>query len=317
MMMKKLTPIVVSLSLALTNNAVANEFDDLHKQLDIMSNIIKSSVAVQKGRKSSNITGVETTYLKGQGVVFTINSSSRSNHWGNYNFNFVMPEIPPLPAVPPVNDLANVTVEFADEDSEVYLDEHEFSGNLAEVMEKAAENYERALDSLNDDRERYRNLREQQRDLSYEVRDLEREKRDLEYQMRRADKSSQAELAEQAKVIEVQRAKIKKARVELEAKSEELRKQQQLEKAEQEKERTQYYQGLTTSIVEAFCSYGNGLKAVPKNENISLIIKSGGDKVGNRFKDNIYVFSKKDITDCAIDNINAKALFEKGKGYQF
>ncbi len=317
MMMKKLTPIVVSLSLALTNNAVANEFDDLHKQLDIMSNIIKSSVAVQKSHKGSNITGVETTYLKGQGVVFTINSSSRSNHWGNYNFNFVMPEIPPLPPIPPASKLSDVAAVFEDERSEVYIDTDDFSGNLSDVMEKAAESYERAMDSLNNDREMYRDLRDQQRDLSYEVRDLEREKRDIQYQMRRADKSSQAELAEQAKALEAQQAKIEKARVELEAKSAELRKQQQLQKAEQEKERTQYYQGLTTSIVEAFCSYGNGLKAVPKNENISLIIKSGGDKVGNRFKDNIYVFSKKDITNCAIDNINAKALFEKGKGYQF
>ena len=59
-----------------------NQYAGMNKQLDIMSNIIKSSVSIQDGRKGSRITGIESTYLKGQGVVFTINSSSGHNRWG-------------------------------------------------------------------------------------------------------------------------------------------------------------------------------------------------------------------------------------------
>ncbi len=323
--MKKLTPIVSALLIAFTSNVAADEFDNMHKQLNIMSDIIKSSVAVQGGRKGSKITGVESTYLKGQGVVFTINSSSRSNQWGNYSFNFVMPDIPPIPptpTIPPIPQLGSSSSTSSNSSySYHYSDDHDHDSDvneeISDAMEQAAESYERAMDVLNNDREKYRNLRDEQRDLSYEVRDLEREKRDLEYQMRRADKESKSEISEQMKKIEAKRADIEQARTKLANKSKELREQQKSQRQEQEKERNNYYQQLTTSLADTFCLYGNGLKSVPKNENVSLIIKSGGDKEGRRYKDKIYVFSKKDISDCAADKINVAKLIEKGQGYQF
>jgi hypothetical protein len=309
--MNKFTPIVSSILIALASTAGADEFDSMHKQLNIMSKIITSSVAEQDGRKNTKITGVESVYLKGQGVVFTINSSSRSNSWGNHNFNFVMPDVPP---VPPVAEVAkSVIYEMSNNE--------EFQGNINEqvsnAMEMAAESYEHAMDSLHNDRDVNRNLRDEQRDLSYQVRDLEREKRDLEYQMRRADKSSKNDMAAQVKALEKQREKIDKAWAKLTTKSNEFRKQQRVIKLEEEQERVNYYQQLTTTLVDTFCLYGNGLKSVPKNENVSLIIKSGGDKEGRRYRDSIYVFSKKDIRACAADNISAKKLLENGKGYQF
>lgn len=315
--MKKLTPVVSALFIALTNTAAADEFDSMHKQLNIMSDIIKSSATVQNGRKGSKITGVESTYLKGQGVIFTVNSSSRSNQWGNYSFNFVMPEIPPIPPIPPIGSSSSSSSSYSFSYSDDHEHEHDVNEIVSDAMEQAAEGYERAMDVLNNNREKYRDLREQQRDLSYEVRDLEREKRDLEYQMRRADKDAQDEMSEQVKKIEAKRADIEKARAKLASKSAELRKEQETQRKEQEQERTNYYQQLTTSLAETFCLYGNGLKAVPKNENVSLIIKSGGDKEGRRYKDKIFVFSKKDISDCAADKINVAKLIEKGQGYQF
>lgn len=311
--MKKFTTLVSSMLMTFAGNTVADEFDSMHKQLDIMSNIIKSSVSTQKSSHNSRITGVETTYLKGQGAIFTINSSSRSSHWGNYNFNFVMPEVPAIPAVPVVPD---VDVRFSHNDDYDDGDDRTHI-EMSNIMEKAAESYERAMDQFNDSREKYRELQEEQRDLAYDVRDLEREKRDLEYQQRRADKASKEELAQEVKKLDQQRKKIEQARKALKAKSAELRQQQQQQKQKQEKERAQYYRGLTSSLIESFCLYGNGLKAVPKNEHVSLIIKSGGEKDGNRFKDQIFVFSKKDIIDCTIDKINVETLKQKGHGYQF
>ena len=312
--MKKLTPVLSALLIAFTGSANSNEFDTMHKQLNIMSKIITSSVAVQEGRKSSKINSVESTYLKGQGVVFTINSSSRSNNWGNYKFDFVMPDLPPVAPLPPTAEIANsVMIEMSHDE--------EFQENISEqvsnAMEIAAESYERAIDSLNNDRELSRELRDQQRDLAYQVRDLEREKRDLEYQMRRADKASKEELASEVKKLKAMEKEIEKERAKLSEKSVALSKKQKEKKLAQEQERAKYYQGLTAALVDTFCLYGNGLRAVPKNENVSLIIKSAGDKEARRYKDKIYVFSKQDISDCAADKINVAKLLEKGEGYQF
>jgi len=299
-----------------TNNAVSAEYDKMQKQLNIMSKIIESSVANEDGRKRSKITGIESTYLKGQGVVFTINSSSRSNSWGNYNFNFVMPDIPEIsfgtPVAPEPQQSPEVTSRHYETEDALELSEKITSG-----WEKATEGFERAMDSFNNNRDKFRDLKEEQRDLAYQVRDLEREQRDLEYQQRRADKSSQQDITKQVQEIEKQRIEIEEARTKLNIKSTELRKNQQQQKVKQDQERESYYQQLVFSLAETFCLYGNGLKSVPKSENVSLIVKSAGEKEGRRYKDKIFVFSKKDITACSTDKITVAKLLEKGNGYQF
>ncbi len=306
--MNKFTPILSGLLLAVSASSVADPFDSMHKQLSIMSKIIKSSLAGQSGRNRSEISNVESVYLKGQGVVFTINSSSRSSQWGNFNFNFVMPEVPEVPEIPDVGDI----------DVNIEGDTHiEFNETISDAMEKAQESYERAMENFSNERESIRELRDQQRDLSYQVRDLEREKRDLEYQLRHADKESKNDLSKEVAKLEQQKKEIEQTREKLKAKSAELRKHQMAEKQQREQERGQYYKALTASLVESFCLYGNGLKAVPKNEHVSLIVKAAGEKENNRYKDMIYVFNKKDITDCATDKITSDALIAKGQGYQF
>lgn len=306
--MKKFTPIVATILMASSSNLAADEFASMHKQLKIMSNIITSSVSASNPKKGARITGVESTYLKGQGVVFTVNSNSRSSHWGNYNFNFVMPELPSLPPVPPVGQ-----IHVDDErDYTVVIEE-----DISEAMEEAAEKYELAFDKANNHREMFRDLEKERRELAYEVRDLEREKRDLEYQARRADEESKKEIQQELKKIAAEREKIKSQSAALTRKTAEFRQQQKVKKVNQEKERQQYYQQLTQTLVESFCLYGNGLKAVPKTENVSLIVKSAGGKDKGRYKDKIYVFNKKDISACAMDNITVDGLLKKGKGYEF
>ncbi|GLX79361.1 hypothetical protein tinsulaeT_27010 [Thalassotalea insulae] len=306
--MKNIAPIVSGMLLAFAGTAFANDFDDMHKQLSIMSKIIKSSVGQEQGHNRSRITGVESVYLKGQGVVFTINSSSHNSRWGSYNFNFAMADIPEIPPVP---DMPEVAFEFED------IDAGQINEHVSKAMEQAAEGYERAIESLNDERDSYRDLRDEQRDLSYQIRDLKREKRDIEYQLQRADEESKKELSSEVEKLKTKQAKIEQQRAVLAKQMAEYQKQQQAKQQQQEKERSQYYQTLTASLTESFCLYGNGLKAVPKNEHVSLIVKASGEKERNRYKDTIYVFSKKDISDCASDKIDAKRLLAKGQGYQF
>lgn len=308
--MKNITPLMASLALAVSTNIAAESFTDMHKQLNIMSKIITSSVSTNNTQKGARITGVESTYLKGQGVVFTVNSNSRSNNWGSYNFNFVMPELPVIPELPKVAPFGGMN-DYDDELSIVIAD------NMSDAMEEAAEKYERAFDKANIHREVFRDLEEERRDLSYEIRDIDREKRDLEFQIRRADEASKKQFTKEIKKLEEKRGKAKEHIAELHKKTVELRKQQHAKKIEQEKERDQYYQQLTHTLIESFCLYGNGLKAVPKTENVSLIIKSAGEKMKNRYKDKIYVFNKKDISACAIDDITVDTLLAKGNGYEF
>jgi hypothetical protein len=310
--MKKLSILIPCTLFALTataSSAVANnQYAGMHKQLDIMSNIIKSSVSTQESRKGSRITGIESTYLKGQGIVFTINSSSGNNRWGNFNFNFAMPDIPVAPIAPVVpSRSSNDEIEF----------ENQINESVARTMEEASEAYEHAMASFEDNREGYRELREEQRDLSYELRDVAREKRDIEYKLRRSDDENKKELKSELAALNKKAAKLALDEKEFKLKSDKLQKKQQAQKVEQEKARGVYYQGLKTSLTETLCLYGNGLKALPKNEHVSVILKSAGEKDGRRYKDSILVFTKNDISDCSSDKITVSKLTKKSQNYQF
>jgi hypothetical protein len=310
--MKKLTTFIPCALLALTVTTVTaadnNQYAGMHKQLDIMSNIIKSSVSTQESRKGSRITGIESTYLKGQGIVFTINSSSGNNHWGNYNFNFAMPDFPVAPIAPVVpSRSSNNDIEF----------ENQMNKSVARTMEEASEAYEHAMESFEHNREGYRELRDEQRDLSYELRDMAREKRDIEYKLRRADDENKKELKSELAALNQQAAKLALDEKAFKAKSDKLQKKQQAQQAQQEKARGVYYQGLKTSLTEILCLYGNGLNALPKNEHVSIILKSAGEKDGRRYKDSILVFTKNDISDCSADKITVSKLTQKSQNYQF
>ena len=310
--MKKLSILIPCTLFALTATASLavdnNQYAGMHKQLDIMSNIIKSSVSTQESRKGSRITGIESTYLKGQGIVFTINSSSGNNRWGNFNFNFAMPDIPVAPIAPVVPSRSSSDeIEF----------ENQINESVARTMEEASEAYEHAMASFEHNREGYRELREEQRDLSYELRDVAREKRDIEYKLRRSDDENKKELKSELAALNKKAAKLALDEKEFKLKSDKLQKKQQAQKVEQEKARGVYYQGLKTSLTETLCLYGNGLKALPKNEHVSVILKSAGEKDGRRYKDSILVFTKKDISDCSSDKITVSKLTNKSQNYQF
>jgi len=304
---------VLTSTLATTATLAADnsEYAAMHKQLDIMSNIIKSSVSSQKGRKGSKITSIESTYLKGQGIVFTINSSSGNNRWGNFNFNFAMPDFPVVP-VAPVAPVAPGRSSNEDAEFQAQINE-----TVARSMEEATQAYEHAIESFEHNREGYRELREEQRDLSYELRDVAREKRDIEYKLRRADDEDKKELQSELETLKRQTEKLAVSQKAFKERSDVLRKEQQTQKAEQEKARSTYYQGLKASLTETLCLYGNGLKSLPKNEHVSVILKSAGEKVDRRYKDSILVFSKKDISDCSADKITVPKLIAKSQNYQF
>jgi len=284
-----------------SSQASENQYDALHKQLDIMSNIIKSSTKYDSSKNAPKISQIESTYLKGQGVVFTVKTSS---HFFNFSrFNFTMPSMPTAPVVPDVSDRFN----------------GDFSEVVQDAVEVASESWQMAMESLGEQREEYRQLREQQRDVASQQRDIDRELRDLNYQNRHADEDNQKKLAQQRQNLAAKKAKLELERKKITQQSEKLKAQQKAEKLQQQKLQQNYYQSLSELIGDTLCSYGNALKALPKNEKVSIILKGAAAKHHGREgnSDKIYVFDKQSILNCVIDKISVKQLMSASEQYEF
>ncbi len=294
---KSLSALAISVSLMTLSVAAADSatrYDNLAKQLTIMDNIFKSSLQAQDNKKLSRAK-VNSLYLAGQGVVFTVSSAS-SFMWSEQGFNFVMPDIvAPVAPLSPGED-SNDFVYFSDDE------------NVVIQIESTRE----------EQQEHYRDIHEQQRDLAYDLRDLARESKELHYQLRHVDEKEQLKLKAEQKALTERKVVLEKSQKSLAKKSKQMQVQQQKQQAKKQQQRSDNYALLSASLVETLCTYGNSLKALPSNEHVSLIIKSAGDKTGRSgHKDQIYVFNKKDITACANDKITTTKLSSGAMNYQF
>lgn len=298
-------PCLLMSGTAIAAESNSEQYSGIHKQLSIMNDIIKSSVSGKSAGHASEINSIQSTYLRGQGVVFTISSVARSREWGNYNFNFSMPEMPAAPIAPEVNH--------------EFLEKFDIDVNktVTRALDSAAEDYERVVEVFEENQDRSRELRDEQREIAYKLREVEREKRDVSYQLSRASddrkaelKQALAQLTEQEESFRTHQSKI----IELSNKFALELKEKQKQRA---KERSNYYQQLTVNLTQTLCLYGNGLKSLPKNEHVNVILKSAGEKSDNSYKDSILVFTKEDIANCSADKISAETLLSKGQSYQF
>ena len=301
------TSILASLSFMMFSNvSYADQYTDLHKQLTIMTKILKTTAKQETTKKSPKILTIDSTYLKGQGIVFTIKTGSRFFNFSRYNF--VMPELAEIPELPEIPEAPNVEIEYQNNINETVND----------AMENASRSWEIAIENSNEAREASRQLRDQQRDLNAQQRDIDRQLRDLRYQATHADKATEKALAKQRKALTEKSNKLKIARKKLSTQTKKIKAKQQAEQKQQQLNQQKYYQSLAQLISETFCSYGNALKALPKNEKISVIL-TGAAHVESQGKasDKIYVFEKKNVLDCVVDNINAKTLLNKSVHYNF
>jgi len=300
----KLAAVVAFSTCALAAQAKEANYANVKKQLTIMENILKASGSSNKAHMNA-LRKVSSTYLAGQGAVFTI--ASNPNHaWSS--FSSFVPVAPIAPSAPVATVYADsMSFSYSSNDIEQMV-EHE--------MEAAENHYEAAMEAAEHQREMQRDLAEAQRDLRYEVRDLEREARDLQYQVKRLKgddlkevKAELAKIAEKKQAVEQERAKV----AEKVAKVKKATKEKLKERA---KKRVLENKALVKNVVDTFCLYGNGLRAVPKSENVTLIVKYAGEKLNNKYQDQVFVFRKKDLIDCSSEKISSDKLLSKATSYQ-
>ncbi len=123
--------------LASVVNASEINYQAVHKQLDIMNNIIQSSVKAQRGASKAKISSINSVYLQGQGAVFTINSHN-SHFLGHRSFQFVMPSTP----------VAQVASSDVSSSTDMSVQEEYFADNedMLIQFESAADEYERVIE---------------------------------------------------------------------------------------------------------------------------------------------------------------------------
>jgi hypothetical protein len=293
--------LISSVLLAFTAQGAATNYDNLHKQLDIMNDIMLSSAKVSQNSRPSLIRSIDSVYLQGQGAIFTIHSAHSGS--GYRHFLPILAPVSRLPPLPPVAARERVAISD-DEDFDI------------EFVDSADE-FDHAIEVFEEQREGARELRSEQRDIAYEMRDIERQRKDIEYQLQRAEKKVKDELTAELKNLEEERVTLNKNKSKLEQKVIELNKMLEAQKAAQTKARGEHFSALNNSLVETLCLYGNGLREVPSKEHVSLIIKGAGEQKNRGFTDQILVFNKKDINACANSKLTAQKLLEKAQAYHF
>lgn len=314
-----LPAVLVIATATLVPLAHAADYQQIQKQLNVISSVIKTTIKQEHEKGSPQIQRIETTYLAGQGAVFTIDAStSRFGQFGISGLDipdFDFPEVDwtwgrnsadvpavPVPPKPPSNVTNSDTGYFSEEINDV----------VEGALEKAAHAYESAVAQMNESRKASRELIEQERELTYALRELERQERNLALKRRNNES-----LAVDLKEIENKKAQIKLNKQKLEAKSQEFKSKRLAMKQAQEKAQQQYFNKLELKVAEGLCLYGNGLKALPADEKVSLILKNAGGNEGRSQLDKIVIFSKADIKSCVIDDINSEQLLAKATKYSF
>lgn len=302
--------VLSSMLVAASASADDHPYAKLQQQISTMSKIMSDNLPKVNGRHG---TSIASTYLAGQGIVFKIDSSPFS-HWQWSSHAIDIPEFDvPVPPTPPV------VVGDGDFEMEFYDDEN-IRMVIQQSMEDAEDIIEIVKERYHNQKEEARELRDQERELAHEMRSLERELRSLEYRNRRVESDDKEEQQEISKEM----AEIKQEKEKLAARKEKIAKQKKAVKAETKKleqkralEKKKYYEQIGQSITESLCHFGNGLRALPKNENVNVIVKGAGGRSTQRTRDVIYVYSKADIRDCSLEKIDEKKLLTKAKSYQY
>lgn len=291
---------VSALTLAQTNTT---SYASLSDELEIMSGVMNTAFRQNANPKGWRVSRLESSYLAGQGAVFTVSVRGKSADWVHDIETMV--EGMPMPPTAPVVAQDNGMIFELSREWEVFADEA--SRRIAEVFE--------------DNNDQIRDIRSQSRELSWEIRELERSKRDISFELRQADGDRKETLREEMQKLEASLESLTAQSAELEQEVLKLEGEQQAKIVKQKENRQQAYRSFLAnfeaSIGSTFCRFGSGLRGLPEGEHVSMILKDFEYGDNNTKQDKIYVFSKADIKACVQERIDAQALLTSATIYTF
>ncbi|WP_124748983.1 hypothetical protein [Alteromonas facilis] len=304
MKFKLITTGLLALSATFTSVAATN-YANLSKELEIMDSVLVTSLRQSSNESMVRFRSIETSYLAGQGVVFEVNTSRRG--WGiELDIRQFIPSVPVAPAAP--------VMRSSDEDGMSF----EVSEEWEEYIENTVQSFEDAFRANN---EQMRDVRDNVRDLEWETRELERRQRDLNFELRTAVNERKAEVEEELKQIRKEAAKLEEKKQELNKYAEtiEAEQKEQVEKQRLAKEQANkaFLSSFEDMIGDTLCRFGAGLRALPKDEHISFVLKEFDTDERRKAQDRVYVFAQSQIRACVQEKIDAKELLAQAVVYNF
>ncbi|MDV6315607.1 hypothetical protein [Idiomarina sp. HP20-50] len=292
---------IVALSVAgtlMSSSVLANEYDSLEKQMNILAEILETSVEQESEKGELPISRFEYSYLKGQGVVLFADS-------GRMPWRFVVPNMPEPPMPPDVGEMN----EFAER------------MDLDAIIEQGLRSAHRVLGQLNGE---YSNewveMAESARDTAWEIRDKERELRDLEFELRTADESRQTGIEKEKKQLEMELSNLREEQKALQQQASSLKLKLKEKRRELEEKRVATRESLLkrfeTTLANTLCTYGVTLKSLPENEKVNVILRDFYPSKQGESQDQLYVFDKSELIQCVTEG-NAQSLIESASRYRF
>jgi hypothetical protein len=314
-LMKKTLLALALSSMTCTVSYAATDVAELSKELEIMSNILQTSLKQNNTKQGIRFRDVGTTYLADQGVMFEISTSnSGGGGGGGFDFADMLDGVQqalfaaPLPPNPVVFNGGRV---------ELNLDEREIEAYVENAMDQMR-------DVMRESRGKLRELGEQQRELAWEKRESERRKRDLEFAKRSASGEHRKNLDEHLNELTAELKQLELKQAEVERYSKTLEDEQRLQNEKQQQARKQQYvtflSGFEDTIGNILCRYGAGIKALPGDENISFVLSDFGSHDSARRgakQDRIYVFKYQAVKACVRDKITQDKLLAGVNSYMF
>ena len=329
--------LVAFFSVSSTHSQGVN-FSDLQLNIGIFTGVMEDALELDQntGLFGMRLGGIYATYLVGQGVLFevrtplanernrlslvSLNSAMQPLQPGENPFERIGRQTRPLTSLPQENDSTEAYGLY--QNMMERISKVDYSIAVSKAIEQASVSV-RSLRTLgNVDDVEYEELqielevmRENMQENIDQIGALEQEIRVASAATNQAD-SVESEVSSRLDLllgkIEPLRQRAMSRAVELKAETE-LAEQRYI--ARWHDEVSEFEQNLYMVM----CNYGSTLRALPENENISIILKGLGEdsESTTRRPDKIHILLKRDVQECQQGEIDIAELRERSEHYSY
>lgn len=283
------------------------DYKALSKELEIMDSVMATSLKQASESETITVRDLQTNYLAGQGVVYSIATSNKSRHIRYGDDVFISAS--PAPPFPSRSETGGHRFEEAEQAEQAEIED---------AIEHAMEEVEYAFGR---DSQQLRETRSSARTIDWRLRESERHAQDLEFEMQNADKERKTEIQAQVTKLTKQNKSLNDQKLKLQEMANKIQGEQkqkrEAQKAAMVKANKAFLDAFEESVSDKLCRFGAGLRALPKNEHITFILNNFNRNVSNESTDRIYVFTASDVTKCVQEKMDVKQLLAKATVYNF